>query len=257
MNSIRRSNVLGYSILDESAYDVAQWVCEELLDGPAKSFVFLNPHSVVLADQEPIFRSSICQASGIFCDGVGLSLAARWLNHKAVHRVYGFEFFVALSLELSARRLGRIFFLGGDTASIQELRDRYRSDYPGVEAINFFSPPYKAEFSETEIEDMGRRITESRTEVLWVGLGSPKQEKILHRLMQICDVKCGAAVGAVFDFYTGRVAHSPAWVRKLGLQWAHRLMLEPRRLWRRTIVSMPKFVWRVLLESVRPRPLLR
>ena len=95
---------------------------------------------------------------------------------------------------------------------------------------------------------MGARIVASGADVLWLGLGSPKQEKVLYRLVQHCDVSCAAAVGAVFDFYSGRVRHAPSWIRRLGLQWVHRLALEPGRLWRRTIISMPIFVSQVVRE---------
>ena len=250
MNCLRHIDILGYSILDEPAGQVAQLVCDSLDSGEPKSFVFLNPHSLVLADREPAFRRAIVDSYGIFCDGVGLALAGLVLNRSKVHRVYGFEFFVALSRELSARRLGRVFFLGGTDDSIQELLQRYRAQYPGTRHIDFYAPPYKDEFSDADISDMAGRINAFNTQILWVGLGSPKQEKILHRLMRMCDVSCGAAIGAVFDFYAGRVTHSPEWVRRLGLQWAHRLVLEPRRLWRRTVVSMPKFLFRVARAGI-------
>jgi len=253
MNSLRHVDILGYSILDEPAARVAALICDDLRKGPPKSFVFLNPHSVVMADREPAFRRAIVDAYGIFCDGVGLSIAGLMLNRRRMHRVYGYEFFVALSKELSKRRLGRVFLLGGDENSIRELARKYRMDFPGIEHLDHYSPPFKNEFSHADIRDMARRIAQGRTDVLWVGLGSPKQEKILYELMQQCELSCGAAVGAVFDFYIGRVPHAPKWMRRLGLQWAHRLILEPRRLWRRTLVSAPQFVMRVAREWLQLR----
>jgi N-acetylglucosaminyldiphosphoundecaprenol N-acetyl-beta-D-mannosaminyltransferase len=247
-------DILGYSVLDEPAARVAAAVCDDLEGDCRESFVFLNPHSVVIAEHEPAFRTAIVNADGVFCDGVGLSMAALLLNRRRVVRVYGFEFFSALSRELSARKLGRVFFLGGSEGVLDQLLRRYRSDFPGVSEVGGFAPPFKVEFGDADIEEMARRVMGYDPDVLWVGLGSPKQEKVLCDLMRRCDVRCGAAVGAVFDFYTERIPHAPRWIRRAGLQWVHRLILEPRRLWKRTLVSSPLFLWLVfqqLLSSPR------
>jgi N-acetylglucosaminyldiphosphoundecaprenol N-acetyl-beta-D-mannosaminyltransferase len=252
MNMLRRTDILGFPILDETAARVATVVCDELSRGPPKSFVFLNPHSIVVADQDSPLRTAIVDAYGIFCDGVGLALAGRVLNRRRITRVYGYEFFMALSRELSARGTGRVFFLGGSHDSLAELIAKYRAEFPGISSVDSYAPPFKSEFQADEIKDMADRISESGADILWVGLGSPKQEKILHRLMQLGDLSCGAAIGAVFDFYTGRIPHAPAWIRRSGLQWAHRLVLEPKRLWKRTLVSTPLFLWLVLRKLFRP-----
>jgi N-acetylglucosaminyldiphosphoundecaprenol N-acetyl-beta-D-mannosaminyltransferase len=241
-------DILGYSILDEPAPLVAAAVCDDLEGNCRESFVFLNPHSVVIAEHEPAFRSAIVNADGVFCDGVGLSMAALLLNRRRVVRVYGFEFFSALSRELSARKMGRVFFLGGTEGVLDQLMRRYRADFPGVAAVGGFAPPFKIAFGDADIEEMARRVVAFDPEVLWVGLGSPKQEKVLLELMRRCDVRCAAAVGAVFDFYTDRIPHAPAWIRRAGLQWVHRLILEPRRLWKRTLVSSPMFLWLVFRQ---------
>jgi N-acetylglucosaminyldiphosphoundecaprenol N-acetyl-beta-D-mannosaminyltransferase len=234
--------ILGYSILDEPAGRVAAAVCDELSRDRPKSFVFLNPHSVVIAEKNPAFHDAIVGAQGIFCDGVGLSLAGMLLKHRRPVRVYGFEFFTALSRELSARKMGRVFFLGGSDESIAQLVGKYRAEFSGIPKVGGYAPPFRSEFCDAEMQEMARRIAEFGSDVLWIGLGSPKQEKVLLELMRLCELGCGAAVGAVFDFYTGRVAHAPALIRRAGLQWVHRLVLEPRRLWRRTLVSSPLFV---------------
>lgn len=252
MNKLSRTDILSYPILDETAAAVAASVCEELGGDQRRSFVFLNPHSIVVAEKDSELRNAIVTAYGIFCDGVGLALAGLLINRRRVTRVYGYEFFVALSEALSARHLGRVFFLGGTPDSLAELTARYQAQFPGISSIHAHAPPFKGEFTPEDIRDMAHRVSASGADVLWVGLGSPKQEKILHQLMQHCELRCGAAIGAVFDFYTGRIPHAPAWIRKAGLQWAHRLALEPKRLWRRTFVSTPVFLGIVLRRMFRP-----
>jgi N-acetylglucosaminyldiphosphoundecaprenol N-acetyl-beta-D-mannosaminyltransferase len=245
---LRHIDILGYSVLNEPAARVAAEVCDQLGSASRLTCVFLNPHSVVLAEQDAAFREALTSASAVFCDGVGLSLASLLLNRRQVHRVYGYEFFTALSGELSRRSRGCVFFIGGGEEDLQGLAAKYRADFPGITDIHYYAPPFRPEFSEAEIADMGARIVASGADILWLGLGSPKQEKVLHRLMQHCNVSCGAAVGAVFDFYSGKIPHAPGWVRRLGLQWLHRLTLEPKRLWRRTLISTPIFVSQVVRE---------
>ena len=253
VSMLNHIDILGYSVLDEPVARVAAAVCDGLNRSQPKSFVFLNPHSVVIAEHEPAFRNAIVNAGGIFCDGVGLSLAGLVLNRRRATRVYGFEFFLALSRELSARKLGRVFFLGGSDESLAELVGKYRAEFPGIAEIGAYAPPYRDEFGRADIEQMARQVASYRADVLWIGLGSPKQEKVLLELMQLCDLSCGAAIGAVFDFYTGRIAHAPAWMRRMGLQWAHRLVLEPKRLWKRTLISSPLFLWLVMRRLLFPR----
>jgi N-acetylglucosaminyldiphosphoundecaprenol N-acetyl-beta-D-mannosaminyltransferase len=240
--------ILGYEVLNEPAQVVAAAVCDSPNGTVPKSFVFLNPHSVVVAEQDPAMRAALVGSDAIFCDGVGLSIASRILNRNRVHRVYGYDFFLALSSAMSERQEGRVFFLGGTNDSIRDLLSRFRAQFPGIRHVEGYAPPFKAVFSREDIDDMAKRVAASQANVLWVGLGSPKQEKIMLELVPLCHLKCAGAIGAVFDFYTDRVPHAPAWVRNLGLQWIHRLVLEPGRLWKRTFVSMPLFLWYVVLD---------
>jgi N-acetylglucosaminyldiphosphoundecaprenol N-acetyl-beta-D-mannosaminyltransferase len=246
VSMLKRVDILGYPVLNEPVSRVAAVVCDDLGEHRRHSFVFLNPHSVVVAEHEPSFRAAIVNADGIFCDGVGLSIAGLVLNRRRAVRVYGFEFFRALSRELSARGAGRVFFLGGSDDLLADLVSRYRAEFPGVAAVASHAPPYRSSFESRDLDEMARHINAFGADVLWVGLGSPKQEKVLLELMRRSRVDCGAAIGAVFDFYTGRIPHAPVWIRRIGLQWVHRLALEPRRLWRRTVISSPVFVWLVL-----------
>lgn len=249
---LQHINVLGYPIVNEPASRVAAEICDTMAIS-SHSCVFINPHSIVIAERDPVFKRALKEATLAFCDGVGVALASRVLNRRRVERIYGYEFFMALSRELSNRSSGRVFFLGGQPGLLEDLVERYRRDFPGIAHVAHYAPDFRAEFSKEEIDDMRARVLHAGTDVLWVGLGSPKQEKVLWQLMPGSGVRCGAAIGAVFDFYTGRVQHAPAWVRRAGLQWAHRLALEPMRLWRRTFISGPLFVSHVLRQWSHPR----
>jgi N-acetylglucosaminyldiphosphoundecaprenol N-acetyl-beta-D-mannosaminyltransferase len=119
-------------------------------------------------------------------------------------------------------------------------------DYPNVRVAGTYSPPFKKTYSKEEVDAMAAAINEAAPDVLWVGMTAPKQEKWIHDQRDRLNVKFAAAIGAVFDFYTGRVKRSHPAFQRLGLEWLPRLVQEPRRLWRRMFVSAPVFLFAVL-----------
>jgi N-acetylglucosaminyldiphosphoundecaprenol N-acetyl-beta-D-mannosaminyltransferase len=249
---LRKIRVLGYELINEPPQTIAAAVCDDIGRGDPRSYFFLNPHSVVQAAGDARLQECFLdQDAELLCDGVGLSLANRLLNRQPVHRVWGQDFFLAVSRELSHRRQGRVYFLGGHADALESLLSKYRNEFPGITATSGETPPFKPEFSSADVAAMAERINAFHPDVLWVGVGSPKQEKLLRALQPLCHISCAAAIGAVFDFYGGRVSLGPEWVQRSGLLWAYRLVMEPRRLWRRTLISAPLFVLRVLREAVR------
>jgi N-acetylglucosaminyldiphosphoundecaprenol N-acetyl-beta-D-mannosaminyltransferase len=248
---LRRVNFLGYPLIACSARTVASELLAARPTGQLQSVVFLNPHTVVTAKSDPELQTALESAHIVFCDGAGLSLAARLRASQRVPRIYGYEFFVTMSRLLSDRREGRVLFLGGRDELNSVLIARYRAEYPGIESVTAHGLPFKATFSDDDVAQMAETVTSVGADVVWLGLGSPKQEKVLARLSPLCKVHCAAAIGAVFDYYAGAISHPPAWVRAAGFQWAYRLALEPRRLWRRTFVSGPRFAIVVLRDWAR------
>lgn len=244
---------MGYTVANEPVASAAAEVAATLSEAQPLQVSFLNPHSVAVASRDAEFRTAIADSEIIFCDGAGLQLACKVLNRRTVERIYGYEFFLALSRELSGRTTGRVMFLGGSESVAASLVEKYRRDFPGIREVTCICPPFRPTFLPGDIAEMSRAIEQFRPDVLWIGLGSPKQEIVMHALRRRPGVPCTAAIGAVFDFYTGRVPHAPDWIRRAGLQWLHRLLLEPRRLWRRTFISGPQFGFEVL-RSLVTRP---
>jgi N-acetylglucosaminyldiphosphoundecaprenol N-acetyl-beta-D-mannosaminyltransferase len=251
---VKTIDIMGYTVANEPVASAAEEITAALGEARPLQISFLNPHSVAVARRDAEFRTAIATSEVIFCDGAGLQLACALLNRRSVERVYGYEFFLALSRTLSAHGAGRVMFLGGSASRAEELVQKYRQDYPGIREITCLCPPFRQKFSPADLADMTRAIEQFRPDVLWIGLGSPKQEVVMHALRRQPGVPCTAAIGAVFDFYTGHVAHAPGWVRRAGLQWLHRLVLEPRRLWRRTFVSGPQFAFEVLRSLLTKTP---
>lgn len=124
------------------------------------------------------------------------------------------------------------------------------ADWPALTIVGTYSPPFRAEFSKAEIAEMIEAINAVRPDVLWVGMTAPKQEEWIHGVIDRLDARFVAAIGAVFDFYAGRVRRSHPVFQSLGLEWLPRLVQEPRRLWRRMFVSAPIFIWHVMRARV-------
>jgi N-acetylglucosaminyldiphosphoundecaprenol N-acetyl-beta-D-mannosaminyltransferase len=247
------ADVLGYPIsrrgLHGDLKQVADYCAE---DGqPARYAAFINPHSIVVAKSDGAFRAALLGADLILPDGVGVLVGAKLLGLEIPERVAGFEFFLAFSEY--ADRIGGIsyFFLGSSPSTLDRIRERLAREFPNIEFGGAYSPPYKAEFSEAENSAMLEAVNRAKPTVLWVGMTAPKQEKWINAHHDRLNIKFAGAIGAVFDFYAGTTKRAPAWSRKLGLEWLLRLLGEPRRLWRRNVVSTPLFLMEVIRTALK------
>jgi len=129
------------------------------------------------------------------------------------------------------------------------LGARFARRYPGLRVAGAICPPFRA-LTEEEDEQAVSRINGAGADIVWVGLGAPKQERWMYEHRERLKVPVLAGVGAAFDFHTGRVAQAPAWMGEHGLEWLFRLSREPRRLWRRYLIHGSEFATLVLLESL-------
>jgi len=207
-----------------------------------------NPHSLVIAQRDAEFRGALNGSGAVIADGVGCVWAARLFGYSIGPRITGSDYFVALMSVLNERR-GRVYFFGSREAVLRSLRERVRRDFPYV-VIESFDPPF-GDWSEEQNDAMLRRIRLFEPDVLWVGMTAPKQEKWVTRYASaLSAIPVIGCIGAVFDYYAGHVRRAPPWVCRLGLEWLYRLPREPRRLWRRTVISAPRFMWAVMRERL-------
>jgi N-acetylglucosaminyldiphosphoundecaprenol N-acetyl-beta-D-mannosaminyltransferase len=206
-----------------------------------------NPHSLVIAQSDPAFRDALAACDVVVGDGVGVSVACRLAGIGAVPRITGSDVFRTIMADLD-RRGGRAFFFGSSEYVLGRIVSRVNRDYPRV-GVDVLSPPYGA-WTESDNAAMIRTIREARPDVLWVGMTAPRQEKWVHANAAELGIPVVGSIGAVFDYYAETVRRAPALYCKCGLEWLYRLLHEPRRLWRRTLVSAPRFLWLVLRERV-------
>jgi N-acetylglucosaminyldiphosphoundecaprenol N-acetyl-beta-D-mannosaminyltransferase len=196
------------------------------------------------AQQSPPFKNILNSASLVVPDGMPLVWVGKARRFPMKRRVYGPEL-----METFCRETGDKYchFLYGGAPGVAEDLAKVLQQRFGTRVGGTYSPPFRP-LNSGEENDLFKLLKESRPDILWVGLSTPKQENWMANYRRRIDVPVLVGVGAAFDFFTGRARQAPSWVRENGLEWFFRLATEPRRLWRRYLLYGPRFAWNVALE---------
>ena len=143
----------------------------------------------------------------------------------------------------------KVMFVGSSEKTQSLIWEQAAQDYPDLEVVTL-SPPYVKDFSEEQSREIIEAINAANPDLLWIGMTAPKQEKWTYQHWNELNIHCHCGcIGAVFDFYAGTVKRAPLWWQRHGLEWLHRLISEPRRMWRRYLVGNTKFLWYMLGEK--------
>jgi N-acetylglucosaminyldiphosphoundecaprenol N-acetyl-beta-D-mannosaminyltransferase len=199
-------------------------------------------HGLTEAQRDPELRRIYNDALLTTPDGMPLV----WLGPRGVERVYGPDLMLAVCD--AGRAVGlRHFLCGGAPGVAAELQHRLTARFPRLEIAGTFTPPFR-ELTAHEWESLQASVARSRPDVIWVGLGSPKQEKFMARHWRDLEAGVLIGVGAAFDFHSGRVRQAPRWIQRSGFEWLFRLCMEPRRLGGRYLTTTPLFALRALTQ---------
>jgi N-acetylglucosaminyldiphosphoundecaprenol N-acetyl-beta-D-mannosaminyltransferase len=218
----------------------------ELIDGfvtaRQRGYVCVcNVHTVMASAEDPELRDALMASSINVPDGQPLVWALNALGHPLTGRVYGPEL-MWRACEHAARTGTRFYLYGGrNQGALVQLALNLRQSHPGVRIVGGYSPPHRP-LTEEERDAVADEINRSRADVVWVGIGVPKQEKWMRQMREDLDAPLLIGVGAAFDFHAGLVPQAPNWLQEAGLEWAYRLAHEPRRLWRRYMRYNPRFL---------------
>jgi N-acetylglucosaminyldiphosphoundecaprenol N-acetyl-beta-D-mannosaminyltransferase len=209
-------------------------------------------HTVMVCHEDPDLREAVLSSSLTVPDGQPLVWAMNMLGHELSSRVYGPEL-MARCCERAARTGTRMFLYGGrNQGALVQLALNLRQRYPGIKIVGGYAPPFR-ELSDDERVAVAEEINRSGADVVWVGIGVPKQEKWMAQMRDSLDAAVLIGVGAAFDFHAGLVPQAPNHLQAVGLEWAYRLAHEPRRLWRRYARYNPRFVTGFLRQYLRHR----
>jgi len=213
---------------------------EALITGRRGYVVTPNAAHIVTLEHNPTFRRAYRDAALVLPDGFSIIAASRILGTPFPERVCGSDLMIPLCG--IAERLGkRVFILGGVGGSQMRAVQNLRARFPRL-AVDCFAPPFGFEKDAAGVAELVRRINGFATDVLFVCVGAPKSEILMHRIMPALCCTLALAVGSAVEYTAGTIARAPHWVRTAGMEWAWRLILEPRRLWRRYLIGNAIFM---------------
>jgi N-acetylglucosaminyldiphosphoundecaprenol N-acetyl-beta-D-mannosaminyltransferase len=215
---------------------------DSVIDHQLRTYVCVcNVHTVMASQEDPELRAALEGSALNVPDGQPLVWAINALGHSLTSRVYGPELMSRASAH-SAETGMRFYLYGGrNQGALVQLALNLRQRYPGVRIVGGYSPPHRPLTDEEEAAVVDE-INRSRADVVWVGIGVPKQEKWMAAMRERIDAPLMLGVGAAFDFHAGLVPQAPEWLQEAGLEWAYRLAHEPRRLWKRYLRYNPRFM---------------
>lgn len=237
--TLERRHVLGQRLDATSYADATDRVLSWAKEARSSYVCVTNVHVVMEGWDSADYRAIINAGDLITPDGVPLVWALRLLGVKSATRVYGPDLTLSICQAVAAAGLP-IALYGGTEDSLADFIQTLNERFPGIEVACAISPPFRPLTSEEDAA-YTREIAESGARILFVGIGCPKQEQWMAAHKGRLNMPM-LGVGAAFDFHSGRVAQSPAWMQKLGLEWLFRFSREPKRLWRRYAIHNPRFV---------------
>jgi N-acetylglucosaminyldiphosphoundecaprenol N-acetyl-beta-D-mannosaminyltransferase len=239
--------ILGIPIAAWQIPDVIQemrrWIAEDL---SCHFIAFTGLHGISEANKDARFKRILNKADLVVPDGMPLVWLGRFHGHALRRRVYGPELMETFCRE--TRSQYRHFFYGGAPGVAENLAAHLQEQFH-IRVAGTYSPPFR-ELSSKEDQAIVELVNEAAPDVLWVGLSTPKQEHWMNEHHLNLRVPVLLGVGAAFDLNSGRVRQAPEWMRENGLEWLFRLFVEPRRLWKRYLVTIPSAVWSISFEIV-------
>jgi len=207
----------------------------------------INAYSYNVSKKDALFKEALLNSDILIPDGIGVVWAVNFLFGKKVQKIAGADLFYYEMKRLEKLK-GKCFFFGSSEDTLAKIKEKAKIEFPNVQ-IAVYSPPYKPSFTEAENEAMVQKINNFAPDVLFVGMTAPKQEKWAYTHFKHLMTGHVCSIGAVFDFYAGKVERAPMWMINLGLEWLYRLLKEPKRLWRRYIIGNTKFLMYMFQEK--------
>jgi N-acetylglucosaminyldiphosphoundecaprenol N-acetyl-beta-D-mannosaminyltransferase len=233
--------VLGVSLAVTDYDETLDWI-EAMVAARDRGYVCVcNVHTVMASQEDPELRTALAGSSLNVPDGQPLVWALNALGHSLERRVYGPELMARACARAADTGLRFYLYGGRDQGALFQLALNLRQRYPGVTIVGGDTPPHRP-LTDDERDAVVREINGCRPDVVWVGIGVPKQEKWMVKMRPELEAPVLIGVGAAFDFHAGLVRQAPSPIQDAGLEWAFRLAHEPRRLWRRYTRYNPRFL---------------
>jgi N-acetylglucosaminyldiphosphoundecaprenol N-acetyl-beta-D-mannosaminyltransferase len=230
----------------ESLRQIASWVDSKRR--PSAYITQTNVYSLVIAQKDKQYKEALSNANLSLPDGMPLVWLLRLKGNHVAGRIYGPDLMKLVGSE-AANRGWRCFLCGGKPEVLNRLKETLQNLCPNIQIVGAYSPPFR-ELTDEEDDEVCTMINSAKPDILWVGLGTPKQDVWMFEHREKLNVSVLHGVGAAFDFLTGEVPQAPRWMMNVGLEWLFRLMVEPRRLWKRYTINNVLFLYYLFLETI-------
>jgi len=245
-----RVDVLGIHVsvtnLDDTVETFARWI-----DNGERQLVCVSDMNALLHARADEWLTEVYNTSGLTVpDGMPLVWAGRKAGFDRMARVAGPDLLERVMAEAADRGWTQYFY-GGAEGVAEDLRETFQDRHAALKVVGVHCPPYR-ELTEAEAAAVVAELNAAKPDIIWIGLGAPKQERWMAEHRDRLDAAILIGVGAAFDFHTGRLDRAPLWMQRSGLEWSYRLYKEPRRLWRRYLLGIHRFGFGILRNPPRP-----
>jgi N-acetylglucosaminyldiphosphoundecaprenol N-acetyl-beta-D-mannosaminyltransferase len=241
----QEANILGGKVNAVTPKTSMDWIIERAQAGESRSVAYCNVHMIMESFDSSEFRQILSEFDLVNTDGAPLVWVLKLMGVQNAERVTGPD--STLEILRRAAELGLpVGFYGSTPETLKTFKAKMTERFPKLRVVYAFSPPFRT-LDTAEDEQITREIAASGARLVFVGLGCPKQERWAHAhkgripAVMLC-------VGAAFDMHAGNVERAPAWMQRAGLEWVHRAMSDPKRLWKRYLTTNPRFVGLVALQ---------
>jgi N-acetylglucosaminyldiphosphoundecaprenol N-acetyl-beta-D-mannosaminyltransferase len=242
-----RITLMGCQVDNLSMEETLGRIEQFIQSGRPHQHVVVNVDKLVKASRDPGLREIINDCALINVDGMPVVWASRLLGKPLKERVAGVDLFEAL-MRRAGEKGWRVFLLGAREEVVSKVAETYRRKYPKLQLAGYRNGYWKGEAEEAEV---ARQVRDSRADLLFVAISSPKKEQFLGRYQAEMKIPFAMGVGGTFDVAIGRVKRAPVWMQKSGLEWFYRFLQEPRRMFRRYFIDDMAFIWLFIKEAAR------
>lgn len=242
---------MGIHIDNMDAHEISEHVFECVKRKKPVHVVGVNVDQIITVKKNDLSRQIFCDAELVFIDGYPIKCMCSFLGRKIKARITGPDLMEYICQKGSAIGL-RIFLLGSAPGVAKKCGQILEDKYPGIHAVGSYSPPIGFQNDKEEIQKINTMLKESGADLLFVGMGSPKQDIFVYQNMKKYEIPVSFSMGAALDFIAGNVKRAPRWMVHCGLEWVHRLSQDPKRLWKRYLVTdmaiIPMFLKEIFIK---------
>lgn len=243
-----RINICGVMIDNYSMKETIEAIDALILKNEPSFFVTPNVDHIIKLQTNSEFRNIYKQAALVLVDSAWVMLAGEFLKTPFKEKLSGSDIMPELCRH-SAQKGYKLFLLGGREGAAAKAKEMLEIQHPSINIVGAYCPPFGFEKEEAENKKIVEMIKASKPDILFVGLGAPKQENWIYKYHKEINVPVSCGIGVTIEFMAGRVKRAPVWMQKVGLEWFWRLLMEPGKLWKRYLIEDLPFFWLLLKQK--------